>query len=69
MGRPKLDRVVLQVRVAANTPETLKKMALKLGYQWGAEGNTGKLLDAIASLPTEEVKKILQDHQRLEIRS
>ena len=30
------------------TPKLLKELALKHGFQWGAEGNTGKLLDAIA---------------------
>ena len=48
MGRPKLDRVKLEVRVAKETPKLLKELALKHGFQWGAEGNTGKLLDAIA---------------------
>ncbi len=49
IGRPKFDRVKLEVRVAKDTPKLLKELALKHGFQWGAEGNTGKLLDAIAS--------------------
>ncbi len=59
MGRPKLDRTVLQARVAADTPDKLKAMALKLGYQYGADGNTGKFLDAIASLPVEKLRELL----------
>ncbi len=59
MGRPKLDRIVLQARVAKDTPDKLKAMALELGYQYGADGNTGKFLDAIASLPVEEIQKLL----------
>ncbi len=59
MGRPKLDRTVLQARVASDTPDKLKAMALELGYQYGADGNTGKFLDAIASVPVEELKKLL----------
>lgn len=59
MGRPKLDRTVLQVRVNPDTPEKLKQMALDLGYQWGAEGNTGKFLDDLASLSVEKVKNLL----------
>ncbi len=59
MGRPKLDRIVLQARVAKDTPDKLKAMALELGYQYGADGNTGKLLDAIASVPVEEIEKLL----------
>ncbi len=60
MGRPKLDRTRMpSVRVAPDTPDKLKAMALELGYQYGAGGNTGKLLDAIASLPVEEIRKLL----------
>ena len=60
MGRPKLDRTVLQARVDPNTPEKLKQMALELGFQWGAEGNTGKLLDAIALLEAEQIKALIR---------
>ena len=63
MGRPKLDRTVLQARVSANTPDKLKAMALKLGYQWGADGNTGQFLDAIAQIPVEKLEELLQ-HKR-----
>ncbi|MEL6493568.1 MAG: hypothetical protein AAFQ41_00410 [Cyanobacteria bacterium J06623_7] len=59
MGRPKLDRTVLQARVNSDTPEKLKQMALKLGYQWGAEGNTGAFLDAIAQLPAEKIRELI----------
>ncbi len=61
MGRPKLNRTLLQVRVAPDTPEKLKQMALKSGFVWGAEGNTGKLLDAIASLPFEKIQEVLSN--------
>jgi hypothetical protein len=59
MGRPKLDRTVLQVRVSPETSEKLKKIALELGFQWGADGNTGALLDAIALLPAEKIGQLL----------
>ena len=59
MGRPKLDRTVLQARVNNDTPEKLKAIALKLGFQWGSEGNTGKFLDAIANLSIEELKQLI----------
>ena len=59
MGRPKLDRTVLQARVASDTPDKLKAMALELGYQYGADGNTGKFLDAIASVPVEKLRELL----------
>ena len=62
MGRPKLDRTILQARVALDTPAKLKQMALKLGFQWGAEGNTGKLLDAIAQLTHEQIQELLARH-------
>lgn len=58
MGRPKLNRTVLQARVNPDTPERLKQMALKLGYQWGAEGNTGAFLDAIALLPDNKIEQL-----------
>ncbi len=61
MGRPKLERTVLQARVNPDTPEKLKQMALHLGYQWGADGNTGALLDAIALMPIERLKELLTD--------
>ena len=32
-----------------DTPKLLKELALKHGFQWGTQENTGKLLDAIAS--------------------
>jgi hypothetical protein len=60
MGRPKLNRTVLQARVDPNTPEKLKQMALELGFQWGAEGNTGAFLDAIANLSTAKIKHLIE---------
>jgi hypothetical protein len=61
MGRPKLDRTVLQVRVDPDTPDKLKQMSLKLGFQWGDQGNTGKFLDAISSLPAEKIKQLFKE--------
>jgi hypothetical protein len=60
MGRPKLNRTVLQARVDSDTPEKLKQMALKLGFQWGDEGNTGAFLDAIANLSTAKIKHLIE---------
>ena len=59
MGRPKLNREVLQARVDPATIGKLKQMALELGYQWGDDGNTGALLDAIALVPVEKLKQLL----------
>ncbi len=63
MGRPKLNRTVLRARVASDTPEKLKKLALELGFQYGADGNTGKLLDAIAQLEVSQLQQ-LQNNQK-----
>lgn len=60
MGRPKLARKTLQARVNAETPKKLKALALELGYQYGADGNTGKFLDAIAQIPVEELEQLLK---------
>jgi hypothetical protein len=60
VGRPKLNRTVLQARVNLDTPEKLKQMALGLGFQWGAEGNTGAFLDAIANLSTAKIKYLIE---------
>lgn len=49
MGRKKLERSNLHARVALDTPEKLKKIALSLGYTYDGQGYTGQLLDAIAS--------------------
>jgi hypothetical protein len=59
VGRPKLERVVLQARVAPDTPQKLKQIALELGFQWGAEGNTGKLLDALTQMPIDQIKSLI----------
>ena len=58
MGRPRLNREILQARVDPATKEKLKQMALELGYQWGDDGNTGALLDAIALIPVEKLNQI-----------
>lgn len=58
MGRPRLNREILQARVDPATKEKLKQMALELGYQWGDDGNTGALLDALALIPVEKLKQI-----------
>lgn len=47
-GRKKLNRESLHARVAPETAEKLKEIALKLGYVYDKEGSTGQLLDAIA---------------------
>lgn len=61
MGRPKLNRIVLQARVDSNTPAKLKQIALDLGYQWGDSGNTGALLDAIATMPPDKIKDLIRN--------
>ena len=48
MGRKKLNRAILQARVYPDTPDKLKAIALKYGYQYGGDGATGAFLDAIA---------------------
>lgn len=59
MGRPKLSRESLQARVNPETIPKLKQMALELGFQWGDDGNTGAFLDAIALLPVEKIKALI----------
>lgn len=49
MGRKKLDRDSLHARVAPETADKLKQIAVQLGYIHGGEGSTGQLLDAIAN--------------------
>ncbi|MDJ0680077.1 MAG: hypothetical protein QNJ18_09480 [Xenococcaceae cyanobacterium MO_167.B52] len=63
MGRKKLNRSVLQARVDKETPNKLKTMALKLGFQYGADGNTGALLDALANLPVDKVKELIVNEE------
>jgi len=48
MGRKQLNRTNLHARVAPETPEKLKEIALNIGYVYNQEGSTGQLLDAIA---------------------
>lgn len=49
MGRTKLDRSRVDVRVAATTRQTLIAVSSKLGYLYDGEGSIGQLLDAIAT--------------------
>ena len=60
MGRTKLNRASLKVRVEPNTPSKLKQIALALGYQWGADGNTGAFLDDLSDVPAQEIQKLLK---------
>lgn len=60
MGRTKLNRINLQVRVNPDTTDKLKQMALILGFRWGGDGNTGALLDAIAAVPVEKIKQLIK---------
>ena len=48
-GRKKLGKKPLMARVAPDTPDKLKALALKYGYQYGGDGATGAFLDALAS--------------------
>ncbi|AFY88675.1 MAG: hypothetical protein CLLPBCKN_000972 [Chroococcidiopsis cubana SAG 39.79] len=61
MGRKKLNRSVVNVRTAPDTPSKLKDLAYTLGYIYDGEGATGQLLDAIASgliqLTSQEAKE------------
>lgn len=62
MGRKKLNRSVVNVRTAPDTPDKLKAMAYELGYIYDGEGATGQLLDAIASgelslIPAKKLSK------------
>ena len=47
-GRKKLGKKPLMARVRPDTPDKLKALALKYGYQYGGDGATGAFLDAIA---------------------
>ena len=62
-GQPKNDRKKMTVRVNPDTSARLNAMAKSFGYVYGSRGETGKLLDAIADLPTESqivLKKLLE---------
>lgn len=48
MGRKKLDRSYIHVRVSPATPDKLKQIALLMGFTYADEGSIGQLLDAIA---------------------
>lgn len=48
VGRKKLGKKPLMARVYPDTPDKLKALALKYGYQYGGDGATGAFLDAIA---------------------
>lgn len=63
MGRKPQNRDHIHARVAADTSEELKRLALTLGYIYNGEGSIGGLLDAIASgelqlITKESLKKI-----------
>jgi hypothetical protein len=49
VGRKPLGRSSLHARVARDTAEKLKEIALMYGYVYDNEGATGQLLDAIAN--------------------
>lgn len=64
MGRKKLDRSILNVRVDSNTPKWFKQKAFECGYSYNEEGATGQFLDAIAQehfvlVPAESWNKCL----------
>jgi hypothetical protein len=40
-------------------------MALDLGFQWGADGNTGAFLDAIANLSAVQIKSLIHSQPTL----
>ena len=50
MPRPKNDRVQITLRVNPKTQKTLKRLAFYLGFVRAGQGETGKLLDAIAEI-------------------
>ncbi len=49
MGRKKLSRTRIDLRVEPETPETLRKLAYQLGYVYDDTGSIAQLLDAIAT--------------------
>lgn len=48
MGRKKLNRIKVQVRINEGTHEKIKEISKKLGYTYSEEGAIGQMLDAIA---------------------
>ncbi|GIW59524.1 MAG: hypothetical protein KatS3mg087_0590 [Patescibacteria group bacterium] len=47
--KPKTDSDIINVRVRRGTKQFLAIEAIKHGFKYGASGNTGAFLDAIAS--------------------
>lgn len=50
MGRKANDRIQITLRVNPKTQATLKRLAFHLGFRRAGQGETGKLLDAIADI-------------------
>ncbi|MEM9807296.1 MAG: hypothetical protein AAF959_18685 [Cyanobacteria bacterium P01_D01_bin.56] len=50
MGRKANDRIQITLRVNPRTQEVLKRLAFRLGFVRAGDGETGKLLDAIADI-------------------
>ncbi len=57
MPRKKLDRGVVNVRTARDTPDLLKEKAKERGFIYDGEGATGLFLDAIAHDEYELIPK------------
>jgi hypothetical protein len=49
MARPKLNRINFSCRVDPDTPDTLRRLALALGYVYADRAQVGKLLDDVAT--------------------
>ena len=66
MARPRKEEktVSLHARVKPGTPDKLKALAILLGLTHGGEGSTGKLLDKVADLVTEETLGLLVDKNK-----
>ncbi|MBD2409474.1 hypothetical protein H6H01_01860 [Nostoc calcicola FACHB-3891] len=56
MGRIKLNKDIINVRVKAQTRLWFSMEAVKYGYVFGDEGQTGAFLDAIADGEFQIVK-------------
>jgi hypothetical protein len=50
MGRKANDRVQITLRVNPKTQKILKQLAFHMGFVRAGDGETGKLLDAIADI-------------------
>jgi hypothetical protein len=61
MGRHKLNRVYLpNYRVKPETVESLKEVAIELGYTYGNGAAMGEFLDQIASLDRDLLKLVFK---------